>query len=167
MMATVTGGWIAGFVALAILLPFWTVLFILSRRWLRNQKRNDPYSERGIALGCTILTAALIPITLLCWWWGSAFSTSHEYHAWNVKQGKVTQVSKRIVSNGDNGISERYVVRFGDEQLYGIDDTRASLIKPGDSVRLKCKRDWQWGIPREAQGWACRWAAAPNSLPNP
>ena len=162
MIATVTAGWIAGLVALAVLLPTWIVLFVLSLRWLRRQDRHRPYNDYWMALSATIVSGALVPITVFCWWWGSAFSTSHEYHAWNVKQGTVSQIGNRILTN-DNGISQRYVVRLGDDQLYGIDDTRASLIKVGDHVRLKCKRDWQWGVPRQAQGWACRWAMKTNS----
>jgi hypothetical protein len=102
----------------------------------------------------------LFVVFLVVWWWGMAFTFSGDYHAWNVKEGTVTAVNKRIVSTGENKISERYVLRFEDGNQYGVDDTRASLVQRGDVVRLKCKKDYEWGIPRESHGWACRWLGA-------
>lgn len=75
-----------------------------------------------------------------------------EYHQWRTVQGVVQDVNKRLIAE-DKSMSERYVFKI-DGTPYGVDDTRASLVKPGDTVRLSCKREWQYA---SASGWACRW----------
>jgi hypothetical protein len=75
-----------------------------------------------------------------------------EFHQWRPVTGKVTEVSKRLIAQ-DKSMSERYVLVI-DGQPYGVDDTRASLVKVGDTVSLSCKRDWQYA---SVPGWVCRW----------
>ena len=150
-MATMTGGAIAGYVALfvCLLICLGMVAFGFSST-ASNGNGGRMWAVGGIV--CALATVGF-------WWWGMAFTTSADYHAWNVKEGKVERVAKRLIPS-DKGMAERYVVTING-QPYGIDDTRAALIKAGDSVSLRCKKDFQWGIPREAHGWACRWNKVP------
>lgn len=30
-------------------------------------------------------------------------------------------------------------------------------VRPGDSLRLLCTKEHQFGSPQDADGWACRW----------
>lgn len=142
--ASITAGALIGYVVLIVCLlacVVWTVLAALSR-------------EAGYALGGVAAAVAVLGL----WWWGMAFTTSSDYHSWTVKEGKVERVAKRLIAT-DNGMAERYVVTMNGEP-YGIDDTRATLLKAGDRVSLRCKKDYQWGVPRAAHGWACRWNGA-------
>lgn len=84
---------------------------------------------------------------------------AYDYHHWVDKKVRVAQVSSRLLSDGDNGISQKFVVRDVEGGLYGIQDTRGALVKPGDVLKLRCKRAYQFGIPRAADGWDCRWSA--------
>jgi hypothetical protein len=160
MIATITMGSIIGGVALALLLFVCLACIgvgVLNASDTRTSGYSSapawPFIVGGIAAGLVILG---------CWWWGMAFTLSSDYHAWNVKEGRVEKISKRLVSNGDKGMQERFVFRLEDGQLYGVDDTRASLVESGDDVSLKCKKDYEWGVPREAHGWACKWNRVPE-----
>jgi hypothetical protein len=148
MIAATTGGTIAGYIALPLLLLACIGFGFACATGLGGY-------DHALAV-CGIVAAVLcVPIILGFWWWGMAFTTSSDYHAWNVKQGTVEQMSKRLIAT-ENGMSERVVFKI-DGQPYGVDDTRATLVKVGDTVSLRCKKDYEWGIPREAHGWACRW----------
>lgn len=113
--------------------------------------------DDGVTFAVVLVVIAVVVglITLAAMW-----PLKYEYHHYVSKRGVVETVAKRIVSSGDNGISERYVVKLvGDPYPYGIDDTRASLIKPGVMVGIKCKKEHQFFQPYEQNGWACRWGA--------
>lgn len=76
-----------------------------------------------------------------------------EYHQWRPVNGVVQNIGSRFLNTGDNSTSQRYVFQING-QAYGVDDTRAALVKPGDTVHLSCKREWQWfSVP----GNGCRW----------
>lgn len=116
----------------------------------------DYYSGRGEAIAAFVAAGVVVPLV----WLGAMWPLAGDYHRWRPVEGTVVQVDKRLVSNGDNGMSERFVFRFADGRLRGVDDTRASTVRRGDKVTLKCKKDFEWGVPRAANGWACRWAGA-------
>jgi hypothetical protein len=76
-----------------------------------------------------------------------------EYHQWRPVVGQVESVNKRLISAGKSGMEERYVLTI-DGKPYGVDDTRAATVKAGDTVSIKCKRDWQYA---SVPGYVCRW----------
>lgn len=78
----------------------------------------------------------------------------HDYHYWTEVNGTVEKVSNRLVSGGEGIVNQRFVVTING-QPYGVDDTRAALIKPGDRVSLRCKREYVWGS--DSHGFACNW----------
>jgi membrane protein implicated in regulation of membrane protease activity len=75
-----------------------------------------------------------------------------EYHQFRTVQGPVQEVGKRLIAE-DKSMSERYVLKING-QAYGVDDTRASLVKVGDTVTISCRRDWQYA---STSGYVCRW----------
>ena len=153
MIATMTGGTIIGLVTLAVCL-----LLCLGGLVIGFAARSGRDPAGWWWIGGSVISALVV---LGLWWWAMAFTLSGDYHAWNVKEGKVERVAKRLVAK-DKGMAERYVVTFNG-QPYGIDDTRAALVRAGDEVSLRCKKDFEWGVPREAHGWACRWNKVPGS----
>jgi hypothetical protein len=154
VIATMTLDAIIGFIALGICL-----LLCLGGLGIGVLNLSD---GRGYGWGWIAGSIVSAIVVLVAWWWGMAFTLSGDYHAWNVKEGTVERVAKRLVSAGDKGMAERYVVTINGRP-YGIDDTRAALVEPGDKVSLRCKKDYEWGVPREAHGWACRWNKVPGA----
>lgn len=110
------------------------------------------WRERDTVVGFGFGAGALVvAVGLLLAFW----PLKHDYHFWVPVDGKVERTGKRIVSSSDK-IQERFVVTING-QPYGVDDTRASLLRPRDSVHLKCKKSYEWGTPSNAHGWVCRW----------
>lgn len=101
-----------------------------------------------MTLAAGIALAVMAPIIAALYWPYKA-----EYHQWKPVEGKVTQIGSRLIGGGST--SQRYVLAI-DGQPYGVDDTRASLVKVGDAVKLSCIREWQYA---SNPGWACRWAS--------
>lgn len=145
--ASLTAGTIKGLIGLGVLLVAGLGIILTGVRYRLGRERAWPWFLGG---------ALSIALSLVIWWVAMAFTTSGDYHAWNVKEGDVQRVNKRLVSAGEKGMEERFVVVI-DGQPYGVDDTRAALLRPGDFVSLRCKKEFQWGVPREAHNWACRW----------
>ena len=77
-----------------------------------------------------------------------------DYLSWHRVDGKVEQVASRQVSDG-KAMSQRFVLVI-DGRPYGVDDTRAALVKAGESVTLACKKEYQYAA---ESGWACNWGA--------
>lgn len=100
-----------------------------------------------ISAGVGIVVFTLAIAGLAFWPWQPSF---HRYYE---VRGTVQDVSKRLISDGNGGMAERYVVRI-DGRPYGVDDTRASLVHKGDTVDLKCKKEYVW---QSQPGWACNW----------
>lgn len=75
------------------------------------------------------------------------------YHSYRPVEGTVEQVGSRILSNGDDGPSQAFVVRVAGVD-YRVDDTRAAQLHEGDQVRLACRRTWEYAA---APGEVCRW----------
>ena len=104
------------------------------------------------ALASFFLVPMVLVLGFTAW---ALFPYDSQYHQWRTVHGKVEKVSHRLIGSG-SGMEERYVVII-DGQPFGIDDTRASLLSVGDTVDLKCKREWQY---QANSGWACRWGGA-------
>lgn len=78
-----------------------------------------------------------------------------EYHQYRTVTGQVEQVSSRFVGSGD-GTDQKFVVQLkGMPQPYGVKDTRAALLKPGDDVTLRCIRIYDYGS--NNAGYDCKW----------
>lgn len=84
-----------------------------------------------------------------------AFPFDMAYHSYRPVHGTVEAIGKRLLGGKDN-LSEKYAIRFkGSPQIYGCEDTRCSVAKPGDTLKLNCIRSWQWA---SVHGYDCRYA---------
>lgn len=105
-----------------------------------------------------------VPAVGLVLFFGALFfmwPLKYNYHHWVEVRGKVTDVNNRLLTTGsgdDRNISQRFVFVI-DGRPYGVDDTRATLVKKGETVSLRCKKEHQWQQPYAADGWACRWGS--------
>lgn len=105
----------------------------------------------SFVIGGVLAALVVVGVTgVLMWPW------KHDYHHWVDKGGVVEEVSKRLVPAGDKGMQEKYVFVI-DGYPYGVLDTRAALVKPGDHVAIACKKAFEWGVPQESNGWDCKW----------
>jgi len=160
MQTTPSLGYVIGGIGVAILLLaalawlFVAVVNLRARLALRDA--NDrPYGletsitdwKFGVAIG-----AILSPILAAILFLGILFPYDLDYHRYVVVQGKVEQVASRQISDG-KAMSQRYVVILNGRP-YGVDDTRAALLKAGDDVTLSCIKDYQWAA---ESGWVCNW----------
>lgn len=100
------------------------------------------------AIGCLIVFVVVLLGGLVAY-----FPYEAQYHQWRTISGTVEKIDKRLIAE-DKGMAERYVLMI-DGQPYGVDDTRAATVEPGDQVSIKCRRDWQYA---SVPGWVCRWA---------
>jgi len=136
---------IAGFFVLVGI----AVAVIFFIKWWRHRDYNYNDSIFGVWIGAVIVVGTIV-ITAASFW-----PYQKEYHYWTPVEGTVQDVSSRILPSGE-AAEQKFVVRLADNPtLYGIQDTRAALLKRGDHVSLSCKRVWEFGSGEH--GWDCRW----------
>lgn len=83
-------------------------------------------------------------VTVALTWWGM-YPWAAEYHHWVPKSGTVDTVDSRLISAGNSSMEDKFVVKFqGSDQQYGVLDTRAAGLKPGDHLTITCVKRWQW-----------------------
>src|SRR5690348_7649109 len=59
--------------------------------------------------------------------------------------GAVATVDSRTIAVQGGGMEDKFVVKFhGNDQQYGVLDTRAAGLKVGDHLTITCVRIWQW-----------------------
>jgi hypothetical protein len=144
-----TSGTIIGIVVLCIaaLLALIGIALIISAIFGSSWDSEERGIWGGILVGgATIL--AIFPIVGF-----SVVGWNSDYMAYHTVSGKVDQVASRQIADG-KGMSQRYVFTIAG-QPYGVDDTRAALVKPGDAVTLNCTREFVWGSTNN--GYACNW----------
>jgi hypothetical protein len=95
------------------------------------------------------------------------FPLSGQYHRFVPKTGTVATIGSRLVSSGSGSsmsVNQKYVVTFTDGESYGVLDTRAANVKPGDKLTVMCERVFQFNAPNE--GWDCNWGqdVKPNGV---
>lgn len=103
--------------------------------------RWEPVQFIGVVLA---VAAVLTGLMIYCMW-----PFQHEYHYWIPKSGTVNTVDSRLVSGGEDGssVQTKFVVSFVEDptrQQFGVLDTRAAGLKPGDKLTITCKREWQF-----------------------
>ena len=108
-------------------------------QWRHCRPTDGPLWFVG-GVGCIV--AALVASGLL--WWGM-YPWDARYHQWRAVAGTVATVDSRLTPAGDHGMEDKYVVMFrGNQNQYGVLDTRAATVRPGDQLTLACVRRWQW-----------------------
>lgn len=104
-----------------------------------------------VGLAAAVIVAVITGIVM--WPWQT------EYHRYQDVTGTVTGVSHRVVTSGSGDskkIEDKYVVSVqGTDKDFGILDTRASLLKQGDTVHLRCLRVYEFRSSNN--GYDCKW----------
>jgi len=147
--ATPTLGILIGIPAAALLFLAGLVLFFYA--WTR-QGEGDSYDADFSTImkwGAFAWCIIVLVVSAFAFW-----PYEWQYHSYAEKGGEVSDVSKRLVSAGENSMQEKIVMTIDGEQ-YGVLDTRAALVKPGDHVSIACKRVYEWGSSNH--GWDCKW----------
>lgn len=95
-------------------------------------------------LGISITTSVLALLVGVGLWWGM-YPWRAEYHQWRAVDGEVQTIDKRLVSTGDKSMEDKFVVTFkGNPQEYGVLDTRAASVRPGERLVITCVKRWQY-----------------------
>lgn len=150
--------WSLGVLVALPILSLFLVSFIVGGGLLLRKRRDCDEFDRTAYLWAAIAcwTTALVMAVLMAAPTGY-YPYKAEYHQWQPRSGVVAQVSKRLVGNGDSGMSEKIVVRYKDDGgEFGCEDTRCALVEVGDTLDLKCKRAWQYA---SVSGYDCRFIA--------
>jgi len=141
----------SGTIAAIILIPIGTAGIALSVVLLKKSfSQNDP-EDYWIGSGAVALFA--IPMLILPLIGLSLVGFSGDYMAYKPVSGQVEQIASRQIASG-KAMETRYVFQINGEP-YGVDDTRAALVKSGDNVSLNCVKEFVWGSTNN--GYACNW----------
>lgn len=147
-------GIIIGLPIVALVVIALLVGFILFLRWAKVHGGDHP--DRGIAIGfgwaCFAVAVVILIVAAFALW-----PFQWDYHSWQKTTGTIQTTSKRLVSTGDKSMEERFVVQFTDGRQRACDDSRCSLLKPGMTLTLRCKRAYQWGA---TPGYDCNYVEA-------
>ncbi|MFD5245034.1 hypothetical protein ACFWIW_10845 [Amycolatopsis sp. NPDC058340] len=160
MESELTSGAIATMILVPLALAALVAIFVMLRRYAAQQTlkaaemdatreawtlggkhaREDATFAVRLSWLAPVVTAAVLALT----WWGM-YPWKHEYHHWTPVAGVVETVDSRLVAAGENTMQDKFVVKFtGNDQQYGVLDTRAAGLKPGDRLTITCVRIWQW-----------------------
>ncbi len=79
---------------------------------------------------------------------------SEDFHKYYTVTGTVEDTNMRLVTTEN----EAYLVAVVtvDGNMFRIDDARGTTVEKGDSVNLRCKREFEWN---SVPGWGCKWNA--------
>lgn len=136
-----TGEAIAAVVAMPIVIAALAVAGWLLIRKARTV-RDDFDRPMLLSLGIAGVVGAVVAVA--GFWWGM-YPWKAEYHQWRALSGVVATVDSRLVPAGSNSMEDKFVVTFvGNPQQYGVLDTRAAAVRPGDELTITCVRRWQW-----------------------
>jgi hypothetical protein len=104
--------------------------------------------------GATLVVGGVIGgVILLAATGYSYYPYRAEYHRWKPVAGEVDQVQSQPVSTWDG--NQKFVIRLKNNRLeYGCEDTRCSLLKPGERLELSCVQVWMYS---GADGFDCNY----------
>ena len=133
-----TGGTLATIICMSVLAIIVIVAIIIN---ISMHMEKDDYAGE-----VTFVIVAIILIAGISVWWGM-YPWKADYHEWREHSGIVdTAPDSRILTDTASGsIEQKFVVKFiGDDQQYGVNDTRAAGLKPGDHLTITCVHIFQW-----------------------
>lgn len=143
----------AGTIAAIILIPLGTLFLIAAAILAYVALLGDVYDSLGWGAGSGFAAAIGLPMVIFPLIGLMLVGFNGDYLTYHPVNGKVSAVASRMISDG-KAMSTRYVFQING-QAYGVDDTRAALVKPGDTVNLNCTKEFVWGS--TSNGWACNW----------
>jgi heme/copper-type cytochrome/quinol oxidase subunit 2 len=155
-MTQVSLSFIVGLIVAGLITVAGIVVTVLGVRWWRRERADRSYSETEFAAVTTIAGIVAVVVTLGISAW-VFFPYSMEYHQFRHVEGNVQDVQSRFLGDGKS-TSQNYAVRLTEDgQTYRCDDSRCSLLKPGDHISLWCIREWQYA---STSGYRCRFEDA-------
>lgn len=94
---------------------------------------------------------------IVCWGlfaWAAWPPLPGAYNSYQPVTGTVKQVSSRFIAGeaSGSGSTQKFAVQLTSGQTYGCNDTRCSVLKPGQDVTLLCEKVFQFNA---AEGWDC------------
>lgn len=148
-MTQISLSFIVGLCVASALVLAGIALFVAGRVILRRDLTADsllfgpPVKWAGV-----VLVVATVGVS--AW---AFFPYRMEYHQFRHVQGTVQDVQSRFLGDGKS-TSQNFAVRLNEDgQTYRCDDSRCSLVKPGDHISLWCIREWQYA---STSGYQCR-----------
>jgi len=141
----------SGTITALILVPLGLAGVGLAALLLVKSKGRMNDEDYWIGAGCIALFA--IPMLVLPLIGLALVGFNGDYMAYKPVSGQVEQIASRQIASG-KAMETRYVFQI-DGKPYGVDDTRAALVKTGDSVSLNCVKEFVWGSTNN--GYACNW----------
>lgn len=108
-------------------------------------RRTEDDMDRPLWLFGWIISAVIAASIGALFWWGM-YPWKADYHQWRAVTGTVDSIDSRLTTAGQSGgMEDKYVVTFqGNDQEYGVLDTRAAAVRRGDTLTITCVRRWQW-----------------------
>lgn len=136
-----TGETIAALILVPLLaLVLGTVGVLVFKYWQRN---TDDF-DRPMFCAMWVVCALGVVACVVGLWWGM-YPWKADYHQWRPISGVVATADSRLLGNGQGGMEDKFVVTFeGNPQQYGVLDTRAATVRPGDLLTITCVKRWQW-----------------------
>lgn len=78
--------------------------------------------------------------------WGM-YPDDFAHHHYTRYTGTVAETNSRLIASGTDGggTDQKFVVSFKEapNEQYGVIDTRAALVKPGQTLTIDCVKIWQ------------------------
>lgn len=122
-----------------IVFVFFMALWMICRRWVHKYPGHFDAGPvrviKWVALTLAIITIVVSAVLFYPW--------KAEYHQYVVKEGTVENISSRLLGSSDS-FQQKFVAEYTDGRKFGCEDTRCSLVRPGDHLVLACKRAWQF-----------------------
>jgi hypothetical protein len=141
----ISNSFVIALIALGLLLSLCVAAYIGGSRL----SRNDEWGGEGVAVR---VTAVVLAVIFLGSFGAGLYPYDMQYHRYKHVEGTVSSIEARMLADGD-GTTQNYAVRFETDDTYRCDDSRCSLVKPGDQLSLWCIREWQYA---STSGWGCR-----------
>jgi hypothetical protein len=148
-MTGIEGTWSLQFI-IGLILVTLTLFLLLAVAVFAAKHWNSEFGPLW-TVGALICIPILLGVTACV-----TFPWESQYHRYEPKVGKVFQVDKRLVKQGE-GMQEKLVVQFADlPGQWGCEDTRCASVRPGDMLALRCIKRWDYSA---SEGYDCRFVA--------
>lgn len=130
--------WTLGILILLPILIVATLVFLIAGIvWVVSKWDLDTF-DRVPGWGMIILAVVILGCTAL-----GFYPYKAEYHQYVTKVGTVKSIKSRLLGSSDS-FQQKFVAEFTDGRKLGCEDTRCALVKPGDTLIMACKRQWQY-----------------------